>query len=166
MRFADLDSTVEAAHSLYSELSGRYDVFVCGSQVSWKFLRRLGFRFQFNFWVEMVLALRHATTVSSQVLYLFHGADVSRSNDGSLVSQIINMFMVDESLKEFYRKAYATGAGDELELACLNLLVAGVKVKRVGLNVFLECVAAGVNVSQVEEFMVLPSGYRKALYAG
>lgn len=164
--FEDIDKLYADARNLHEELSLRYDAFVVSSDVKFKFLRRLGFRFGFSAWVNLVVGLREVTTVATQSYYVlsdFPVREEATSRQG--FDGVLKVFKNNRSLNEFYRKSYTSGEGEVLEQACLALLFAGVKPNKVGLEEFLECVAGNVSPSQAKEWVVLPSSFRSAFYS-
>lgn len=162
----DISETYKSAGVLYTELSERYDDAVFCDGVRWRFLRRMGFRFGFTKWVELVISLREMTNHLNQLMYIRHGAvDYSRSVVSSKVfDDTVEAFRGNPVLNDFCCKAYASGSGVKVEDACLVLLMHGVSLEKVGVAGFLECAVAGVSAKQVKEWLELPADFRSAFY--
>ena len=155
-----------SAHDFYVELSDRYYCFVSDAdeRVSFKWLRRAGFRFGFNRWVSSIVMLRSVMNSDFEYLRSLNAVDIK--TDGPLKDKVSidRVFLLNPDLYQFFKKAYDADGGVQVENACLRLIVSGVKPEKFSLGLFFEIVAAGLNASQVSRFVGLPSSLRRGFY--
>lgn len=161
----DVSELNAAAHKLHVELSDSYDSFVLNNDVKWKFLRCSVFRFGFNEWVKTVVMLRACSQSDVGMLYRINYSDGEKRLSNTGKDDIASVFIDNVSLYNFFHNEYLSGGGFKVEQDCLRLIVGRVKPSKFGASVFLECVASGMDVSQVSEFAALPSSYREGFYS-
>lgn len=175
-----LDSYKREASELRSALLEEYDKIFRSNDFSWRvrFVHMLGVRLGFNEWMGFVVGFRETSSVTNQALYMIFDAQESSGDfDGEFFNELARqsgdgvfyrMFTImkcNKKLRECFKDAYSSGSGGVLEARCLVLLLGGVNEGKVGLEGVMECVAAGVGVSQVEEFLSLNYSYRSAFYS-
>lgn len=179
--FKSVSYLTSEAEALHDELEYRYYQVLksCSLKLNIKTYNMLGFKYGFNGWVGLVLGLREATGTGSKALFMILDATQDDSIDsvffeklllerGSKVSfqELFRVFQYNVALREYYSNAYVSGAGSKVEDACLSLLMSGFNAGKYGLEGFLECVAAGVNLRQVDDFLSLGREHRSAFYSG